>query len=99
MMTSPEYVAARSVLLDALEALHDHLDNLIMVGAQAVYLHTGEGTVNVPSQPKAHHSPPDVCDAVGLKQVAHKGLAVLAFFAWGILPVPDKPGGAASNLI
>ena len=47
-MTAPEYVAARRVLLDALEALHDHLDSLILVGAQAVYLHTGEDTLNVP---------------------------------------------------
>ena len=47
-MTAPEYVAARHVLLDALGALHDHLDNLILVGAQAVYLHTGDGTLNVP---------------------------------------------------
>lgn len=47
-MTAPEYVAARQVLLDALDALHDHLDNLILVGAQAVYLHTGQGTLAVP---------------------------------------------------
>ena len=47
-MTAPEYVAARHVLLDALEALHTHLDSLILVGAQAVYLHAGEGTLNVP---------------------------------------------------
>lgn len=38
-----EYVAARAVLLDALQALHDHLPAIIVVGAQAVYLHTGSG--------------------------------------------------------
>jgi hypothetical protein len=38
-----EYVAARTVLLDALEALEDHLPAIIVVGAQAVYLHTGAG--------------------------------------------------------
>lgn len=38
---APEYVAARRVLLDALEALKDHLPSLILVGAQAVYHHTG----------------------------------------------------------
>jgi hypothetical protein len=43
-----EYVAARRVLLDALEALEDHLDNVTLVGAQAVYLHTGAGSLNVP---------------------------------------------------
>jgi hypothetical protein len=39
----PEYVAARAVLLDALQALKDHLPAIILVGAQAVYLHTGSG--------------------------------------------------------
>jgi hypothetical protein len=39
----PEYVAARSVLLDALQALDDHLSAIVVVGAQAVYLHTGSG--------------------------------------------------------
>lgn len=38
-----EYVAARAVLLDALQALGDHLPAIIVVGAQAVYLHTGTG--------------------------------------------------------
>lgn len=36
----PEYVAARGVLLDALDALSDHRDALVLVGAQAVYLRT-----------------------------------------------------------
>lgn len=34
-------VAARSALLDALEALHAHRDAVIVIGAQAIYLHTG----------------------------------------------------------
>lgn len=38
-----EYVAARAVLLDALQALEDHLPAIIVVGAQAVYMHTGAG--------------------------------------------------------
>ena len=45
---APEYVAARRVLLDALEALKDHLPSLILVGAQAVYHHSGETDLNVP---------------------------------------------------
>lgn len=45
---APEYVAARRVLLDAVEALKDHLPSLILVGAQAVYHHTGETDLNVP---------------------------------------------------
>ena len=37
----PLYVAARSVLLDALEALGPQRDAIVLVGAQAIYLHTG----------------------------------------------------------
>lgn len=36
---------ARRGLLDALEALQDHLTAIILVGAQAIYLHTGEADV------------------------------------------------------
>jgi hypothetical protein len=43
-----EYAAARTVLLDALEALERHLPNIILVGAQAVYLHTGAGRLAQP---------------------------------------------------
>jgi hypothetical protein len=35
-----EYVEARRVLLDALTALTPHIDALVLVGAQAVYLRT-----------------------------------------------------------
>ncbi len=39
---SPEYVAARTVLLDALAAVGEaHRASLVLVGAQAIYLHTG----------------------------------------------------------
>ena len=41
------YVEARRALLDALEALAPHRDSLILVGAQAVYLHAGEATIAV----------------------------------------------------
>jgi len=46
-VSSPEYVVARRVLLDALEALGGHCDALILVGAQAVYLHTGAASFAV----------------------------------------------------
>ncbi len=42
-----EYVLARSVLLDVLQALDPHLDALVLVGAQAVYLHTGDADLIV----------------------------------------------------
>ena len=38
---SDEVTMARTGLLDALEALESHIDALVIVGAQAVYLHTG----------------------------------------------------------
>src|SRR6266542_4220236 len=43
----PEYVLARRVLLDALEALRPHRDSLILVGAQAIYIHVGEADIAV----------------------------------------------------
>ena len=44
---SPEYVAARRVLLDALNALGPHRKAVVLVGAQAIYLHNGEGDLAV----------------------------------------------------
>lgn len=43
----PIYVRARRVLLDALEALAPFRDALILVGAQAIYLHTGDTSLAV----------------------------------------------------
>lgn len=37
----PEYVAARRTLLDALDALRDQIPSLVLIGAQAIYMHTG----------------------------------------------------------
>ena len=42
-----EYVLARRVLLDVLDALGPHRDAVVLVGAQAVYLHTGDADLNV----------------------------------------------------
>jgi hypothetical protein len=44
----PQYVVARTVLLDALEALGEQRDAVIVVGAQAIYLHTGTIELAVP---------------------------------------------------
>jgi hypothetical protein len=41
------YISARAVLLDAFEALAGQLDAVIVVGAQAVYLRSGEGDLLV----------------------------------------------------
>jgi hypothetical protein len=43
----PEYVAARTVLLDALEALRPHEAAVVLAGAQAVYLRTGPGALPI----------------------------------------------------
>ena len=43
----PIYVAARATLLDALQALEGHRASIILVGAQAIYLHTGDVDVAV----------------------------------------------------
>jgi hypothetical protein len=42
-----EYVRARRTLLDALEALAEQLDAIVLVGAQAIYLHTGNADLTV----------------------------------------------------
>ncbi len=42
---APEYVAARTVLLDVLEALGSQREAIIVVGAQAIYMHTQEGGI------------------------------------------------------
>ena len=46
-MPDPLYVAARRVLLDAVEAVRPHLNALVLVGAQAVYVHAGEADLAV----------------------------------------------------
>lgn len=43
-MLDPLYVEARRVLLDALDGLSAHMAAIVVVGAQAVYLHAGDGT-------------------------------------------------------
>lgn len=43
----PEYIKARRVLLDALVSLAPHGDAIVLVGAQAIYLHVGSGDLAV----------------------------------------------------
>lgn len=47
MPPDPEYVAARRVLLDALDALRSHHKAVVLVGAQAIYLRVGGGDLAV----------------------------------------------------
>jgi hypothetical protein len=46
------YLASRRVLLDALEALAGHRDAVILIGAHAVYLYTGEADVPIATRTK-----------------------------------------------
>lgn len=51
------YVRARAALLDATDALTPHLESIVLVGAQAIYLNTGDADLAVaassgPSQTK-----------------------------------------------
>ncbi|MGE3510048.1 MAG: hypothetical protein AB7N65_14325 [Vicinamibacterales bacterium] len=43
------HAVARTVLLDALEALNEQRDAVVLVGAQAIYLHTGDAEIAVPA--------------------------------------------------
>jgi len=45
MDADPVYIAARRVLLDALQALSKHSNAVILIGAQAVYLRAGAGDI------------------------------------------------------
>ena len=47
-MLDSRYIVARTVLLDALEALGEQRDAVIVVGAQAIYLHAGTTDLAVP---------------------------------------------------
>ena len=42
-----QYIRARAALLDAAGALAPHLDSIVLVGAQAIYLHTGAADIVV----------------------------------------------------
>jgi hypothetical protein len=48
MKAAPEYILARRVLLDALQSLGAQRDAVVLVGAQAIYLHVGEGDLAIP---------------------------------------------------
>jgi hypothetical protein len=46
------YARSRGSLLDALEALAEHRDGVILIGAHAVYMYTGEADVPIATRTK-----------------------------------------------
>ena len=51
------YARSRRALLDALEALAEHRDGVILIGAHAVYLYTGEADVPARAKPMSRLPP------------------------------------------
>src|SRR5262245_40512155 len=102
----PEYVLARRVLLDALDALGPHRDSLILVGAQAVYLHTGRAQIAVaerttdadlaldPRLLRPHPLLAETLGAAGFRPGRNPGTWVSAANVEVDLLVPDSLGGA-----
>lgn len=65
-MPDPLYVRARAALLDAVGALAPHLHAVVLVGAQAIYLHTGDADLAVAeytTDADLTVSPADLADA------------------------------------
>jgi hypothetical protein len=85
-VTSSEYVGARRALLDALQALQSHIDALVLVGAQAVYLHTGDG--ELPVSPTTT----DADLAINATLLSDDPNIVQALVEAGFKPVVNKPG-------
>ena len=82
----PLYVRVRAALLDTLDALEPHLDALVLVGAQAIYLHTGDADLAVAqytTDADFSISPGDLADAPLLGDL---------LMARGFLP-REHPGG------
>jgi hypothetical protein len=81
-------VRARCALLDALEALEEHRANVILVGAQAIYLHTGAASIAL-----AEYTT-DADFALDPRDLADNPLIQAAMWNAGFRPnlVSDQPG-------
>ena len=112
-LTAPphEYVPARAVLLDALNALGPHLHAVVLVGAQAVYLHTGDADLAIaPTTPDADLalSPVQLLDeplledalrGAGFELAADPGAWRGRFGVAVDLMVPEAPSGAGAGAL
>lgn len=81
-------IAARAALLDALEALGAHRDAVVLVGAQAIYIHTGEAPVALAPYTK------DTDLAIDVRALRDDPRIEGAMTAAGFVldPVPNQPG-------
>lgn len=86
----PLYVKARHALLDTLDALRPHLDAITLVGAQAIYIHTGDADLAV-----AEYTT-DADLAVSPHDLADAPLLADLLTARGFTPRED-PGGWLSS--
>lgn len=79
---------ARSVLLDALIALHAHRGSVVVIGAQAIYLHTGNAPVAVAEATK------DSDLGIDLRTLGNFPLVERAMTSAGFRhdPLADQPG-------
>jgi hypothetical protein len=78
-------VLARRVLLDALDALDDQREALILIGAQAIYIHTGSMAIALPETTK------DSDIAIDRRQLADDPLLEQAMTRAGFR-LADQPG-------
>jgi len=82
----PLYILARRVLLDTLEALGDQRKALILVGAQAIYLHTGPAGLAIPEYTT------DVDIGLDPQFLSDNPLLEEAFQGAGFSPAPRSVG-------
>ena len=106
-----DYIRARSALLDAADAIAVHLDSVVLVGAQAVYLHTGEADLFDAAAPYTTDadlaiSPADIADSPlvgdlliksGFTHCEHPGRWVSPDNVYVDLMVPDALAGPGSR--
>lgn len=86
-------IAARAALLDALDALTEHHDALVLIGAQAIYLHTGAAAVALAETTKG-------CDlAIDPRALGHEPLLEEAMARAGFHPdlLHPQPGSWLSG--
>jgi len=84
-------IKARSALLDALEALHAQHDSIVVVGAQAIYLHSGHADVAIAEATK------DSDLAVDPRELPEEPLLEDAMKRAGFYPNVNGQSGAWSN--